>query len=476
MRGMPRQSIAAAALAAGALFGNGGIAAAEPWDQRVVTEHIDQATIAGRLDKAALEALRAKGERLFTGRFTTADGLGRPLATQAIVPTKRKRPPENVFSRTSGLDANACSGCHNQPVAGGAGDFVTNVFVSEGFESAEFDSLDPQFSNERGTNHLFGAGLVELLAREMTADLQGQRAAALAEARRTAKPVTVELASKGVDFGRITAAPGGMLDLSGVEGVDDDLVVRPFSQKGVMTSIRQFTVNALNQHHGIQPRERFGQRWTGERDFDGDGREDELTEGDISAMVAWQAGLKPPVQREPQDPEWRKAAARGSVAFDALGCGECHRRSLPLASLGFADPGPFDMAGTLRSGEVEQPAVYDLALLDWARTLPRNDKGEVLVPLFGDLKRHVISDQEVAVLGNELLAQRFVERDVFMTAELWGVGSTDPYGHRNDLSTLDEVIRAHGGEGRAAREAYISAAEADRRALIAFLQTLVVGP
>jgi hypothetical protein len=80
-----------------------------------------------------------------------------------------------VFLRSAGPDGGSCAACHNQPAIGGAGDFVTNVFVSEGFESADFDSLDPQFSNERGTNHLFGAGLVELLAREMSRDLQSIR-------------------------------------------------------------------------------------------------------------------------------------------------------------------------------------------------------------------------------------------------------------------------------------------------------------
>jgi CxxC motif-containing protein (DUF1111 family) len=94
--------------------------------------------------------------------------------------------------------------------------------------------------------------------------------------------------------------------------------------------------------------------------------------------------------------------------------------------------------------------------------------------LFGDLKRHVIADAQVATLGNELLSQRFVERDQFMTAELWGIASTAPYGHRGDLLTLDEVIRAHGGEARAARDAYIALTAADQSALIAYLKTLVI--
>lgn len=450
------------------------MAGAEPWNEAVMPGAVEQDTLADKLDRAALDALRERGEHLFIGHFTPADGVGRPFATQAIVPTKRKRPPENGFFRSAGMDANSCAGCHNMPIVGGAGDFVTNVFVSEGFESADFDSLDPQFSNERGSNHLFGAGLIELLAREMTADLRETRRRTLEAARGTGKPTTATLASKGVSFGTITAEPDGMLDLAGVEGVDDDLVVRPFSQKGVMTSIRQFTVNALNHHHGMQATERFGPRWTGERDHDGDGVEDEIRDGDISALVAWQAGLKAPVVFEPEQPEWEAAAARGSALFDAMGCVACHKRALPLNSLEFADPGPLDMAGTLRDGELAEPVTYDLALLEWASTLPRDAEGNVLVPLFGDLKRHVIADQEVATLGNELLAQRFVERNVFMTAELWGAGSTGPYGHRNDLPTLDEVIRAHGGEGRAARDRYVAASDEDRTALVAFLKTLVI--
>lgn len=447
--------------------------AEEPWAERVIGAHIDQSTLSGTLDAEALEALRDAGERLFVGRFTETDGVGRPMATQAIVPTKRKRPPAETFVRSAGLDAGSCAACHNQPVDGGAGDFVTNVFTSEGFESADFDSLDPQFSNERGTNHLMGAGLIELLAREMTADLQAVRARALKVARESGQPVTQALETKGVNFGSITAGPDGLVDISGIEGVDADLVLRPFSQKGVMTSLRQFTVNALNHHHGMQAVERFGARWTGEADFDGDGKANEISDGDVSAMVAWQAGLEPPVRTQPQQPAWRDASARGEDVFADLGCGECHIPALPLVSLKFADPGPLDMAGTLREGELAE-VIYDLELLAWAASLPRNEKGEVLVPLFGDLKRHVIADQEVATLGNELLAQRFVERNVFMTAELWGVGSTDPYGHRNDITSLDGIIRAHGGEGRAAREAYIAAAEQERSDLIAFLKTLVI--
>ena len=457
------------ALAAGHTF------AADPWDERTPELGKSGEHVSGKLTKDQLDALVGIGEKLFEAKFTTLDGNGRPFATQAIVPTKRKHPTAvGEFSRTAGMDANACSGCHNMPFPGGAGEFVTNVFVSEGFESADFDSIDPQFSNERGTNSVFGAGLVELLAREITADLKAQRAEALRSAAERKVPVRVKLTSKGIDYGWLNVSPDGMVDMKELDGVDMDLVIRPFSQKGVMTSLRQFTVNALNQHHGMEPAERFGGRWTGTRDFDGDGKPDEMNDGDVSAMVAWQATLKMPTVHVPEDPRWRAAAELGAKQFDAMGCASCHRPTLPLKSLLFDDPGPNDVAGTLNDRQVDHVATYDIGLRDWAKHLKKNDNGEYLVPLFGDLKRHTITDEGQETLGNELMAQRFVDRNIFMTAELWGLASTPPYGHRNDLTTIDEVIRAHGGDARDSAARYKSAAEEDRSALIAYLKTLVI--
>ena len=87
-----------------------------------------------------------------------------------------------------------------------------------------------------------------------------------------------------------------------------------------------------------------------------------------------------------------------------------------------------------------------------------------------------MTDQTVDSFGNELLSQRFVERDVFQTTELWGVGSTSPYGHRGDMTTLDDAIRAHGGEARSSRDAYVEATADERSGVIAFLKTLVIEP
>ena len=357
---------------------------------------------------------------------------------------------------------------HNQPESGGAGEFVTNVFVSEGISDAEFDTLDAQFSNERGTPPLHGSGLVELLAREMTADLQAIRDAAVEEARSSGKAQTVLLESKGVSFGRIIAKPGGFIDIREIEGVDFDLVVKPFSQKGVFTSLRQFSINAMNAHHGMQASERFGEQWTDTSDFDEDGYEDEAPIGDITALVAFQATLPTPRQVMPTAPHLREAVKRGEAAFNDAGCNSCHRRFLPLAKLIFSEPNPYNIAGNLRPGDDEPSVEFELS----DSGLKKDNKGNWLVPLFSDLKRHVIADDEHSYFANELLGQRYIPRNVFLTTKLWGVGNTAPFGHRGDITTLREAISYHGGEANDARSAYEALAKDTQADVIEFLKSL----
>jgi Di-haem oxidoreductase, putative peroxidase len=450
-----------------------GRAGAASWDERVFSAHVDFDAVA-RAGESAIPVLIERGRQLFKAKFTLEDGAGRPKATQAIIPTKRKTGINAPFSRTGGPDSNSCAGCHNDPITGGSGDFVANVFVSEGFESADFDNTDPTFSSERHTIALMGSGLIELLAREMTADLQGTRNDAVKQARASGQDVRADLVSKGVRFGSILAHPDGIVDLSSIEGIDADLILRPFSRKGVFTSLRQFTINAMNIHHGMEAMERFGVRWTGSHDFSESGVPDAVTPGDISALVAFQASLAPPTIKQNLPDDWRIAADEGARQFTKLGCASCHIETLPLKSMTFTDPAPYDMAGTLRSSETGRTIQIDLSKFPFAAQLQKNDKGEWLIPLFSDLKRHMMVDAEVNALGNELQAQRFVERDVFLTPRLWGVGSTVPYGHRGDFRSLDDIISAHGGEARFARDAYLAADKALRDDVVAYLRSLEI--
>ena len=118
------------------------------------------------------------------------------------------------------------------------------------------------------------------------------------------RDVRILLSTKGVDFGFLTARPNGTIDTSEIEGVDRDLIIKPFTQKGVVISLRVFTNNAMNHHHGMQSSERFLDKedvhkamdvLSDMNDYDGDGVENELSSGDITAVTLFQATLKIPV-------------------------------------------------------------------------------------------------------------------------------------------------------------------------------------
>ncbi len=437
-------------------------------DERAVKQHLEQSD----LSNYSFKQIVKHGQVLFDARFTVLDGAGRPAATSAEVPVKRRKGNVPSLFRTAGPDANACSGCHNQPSSGGAGDFVANAFTAEGVTDFEFDTVDPQFSNERGTPHLHGSGYVELLAREMSIDLQAIRAKAVAKARSTKRTVAVKLISKGVSFGELSAHADGFIDINRIDGVDHDLVVRPFGQKGVFTSLRQFSINAMNAHHGIQSDERWGMQWTHSNDFDEDDVKREITSGDISAVTLFQASLPLPISVLPENKVLKHAAVEGERLFVKAACDQCHRQTLPLRALNFVEPGPFNLAGNLR--QTDGQLVYKAELSEAG--LKKDANGNWLIPIFSDLKRHVIADADKPHFANEGLSQRFSARDEFMTAKLWGVGSTAPYGHRGDVTTLMDVILHHGGAAKESRLQFEGLTDLEQRKIVEYLKTLQLTP
>ncbi len=66
--------------------------------------------------------------------------------------------------------------------------------------------------------------------------------------------------------------------------------------------------------------------------------------------------------------------------------------------------------------------------------------------------------------------------DQFLTRKLWDAGSSAPYGHRGDLTTLTEAILAHGGEARTTRDAFAALSAADQGSIVEFLKSMQVLP
>jgi len=442
--------------------------------------HLNQTDIDNRAIK--FKKLLELGEIIFAARWTKIDGQGRPAATGNGAPSKRDPSHDPGFLRTSGTDATSCADCHNQPTVGGAGGFVANVFVLAQVLDPVVETVSADFSNERNTLGMNGSGAIEMLAREMTSDLLAIRASALAQARASAGPVTRSLDSKGINFGQIIARTDGTIDTSKVQGIDADLIIKPFHQKGVVNSVRVFTVNAYNHHHGMEAVERFG---IGQKDnkgnlittndFDEDGVPDELSAGDITAATIFQAAMNIPGRVISDDPARRAAAARGESRFADIGCTDCHKPSLPLNTTLFSEPNPFNPPGNLRIQDVAEAYTFDLT-----RDIPKprleRSGGGAIVRAYTDFKRHVICDDKDPFFRNERVVQAGVPVDQFITRKLWDVGNTAPYGHRGDLTTITEAIIHHAGEARAQRDRFAALTKDQQGEIVEFLKQLQVLP
>src|SRR5215216_4140518 len=168
-----------------------------------------------------------RGRQLFQRKFTKVEGQG-PVMGDGFGDI-------NTNLKVGAGLADSCAACHGRPrgAAGFGGDVVTRP-------------------DSRDAPHLFGLGLKEMLADEITADLRLTRAEAISEAQAQNRSVTKQLASKGVNYGSITANHNGSVNTSQVRGVDADLRVRPFFFHGETISIREFVVGALNAEMGLQ--------------------------------------------------------------------------------------------------------------------------------------------------------------------------------------------------------------------------------
>jgi len=448
------------------------------------------------------------GRRVFSANWTAQEGGGRPLTKGTGTPLADPGDPlvfPRNFNRISAPDANSCAGCHNAPfgITGGGGDFVTNVFVlGQRFDDATFDHADtiatkgafdergaavtlPSIANSRGTLAMFGSGYVEMLARQVTTALR---------AIRDGVPPggSALLSAKGISFGTLSRHADGTWDTSQVQGLPapslastsasspPNLIVRPFHQAGAVISLRQFTNNAMNHHHGIQPTERFG---TG-TDPDGDGFVNELTRADVTAATIFQATMGVPGRVIPRDPVIESAIRNGELKFVAMGCGRCHITRLPLDANGwkFTEPNPFNPPGNLQVGQAPTLTVnLNSGALPGARL--HSTGGITWVPAYTDLKLHDITggpgDPNVEVLDMQEPAGSpgfFAGNRKFVTRKLWGVANEPPYCHHGKFSTLREAVLGHSGEALNERQAFEALSEYDRDSVMEFLKSLQALP
>jgi hypothetical protein len=413
-----------------------------------------------------------RGRQLFQRKFTFEEGAG-PL-------TGDGRGDLNVTLAIGAGLADSCAACHGRP-RGSAG--VGGLVVTR--------------PDSRDAPHLFGLGLKEMLADEITSDLRAIRAAAIAEAVATKQPVSRPLGSKGIDFGSIKGLPDGTVDTEQVRGVDSDLRVRPFFAHGGKLSIREFVVGALNDEMGLQAVDpelaaaKAGGRYVTPAGMVLDGKLDQL-EG-------------PPATRPDEDPDRdglaneipvalvdylefyllnyfkpatykiTEGSEKGRKLFARIGCAGCHipeftiNRDRRVADVETAyDP----ERGLFNNLYATAATLFD-AVDDRSGHPPAKQPRQrafVVKNIYTDFKRH-----DVGPAFYERNYDGSVRRE-FMTTPLWGVATTAPYGHDGRSINLSEVILRHGGEAQAARDAFARLPDVHQGYMLEFLGTLVLFP
>lgn len=413
-----------------------------------------------------------RGRQLFQRKFTRAEGQG-PNAGDGAGDINTN------LAIGAGL-SDSCALCHGRPrgSAGSAGNVVTRP-------------------DSRDAPHLFGLGLKEMLADEITSDLRSIRAQAMLLAHNTGQPITRRLMSKGISYGSITARPNGAVDTSNVQGVDPDLRVKPFFAHGGAFSIRQFVVGALKNELGLEavdPDLRLvsqGGKVTtpsglvldgaldpvdpppaadATSDGDHDGVANEVPQSLVDYLEYYLCNyFKPAVYRE------TPVTRHGQAVFASVGCARCHVANLPIVrDRRVADvTTSYDPLRGIFNNLFASAATMVNTIQD-ASTFPPLKVPQfrpfMVTDFYSDLKRHD-------------LGPNFHERNYdgtvqtqFMTAPLWGVGSTAPYGHDGRSVNLIEVIVRHGGEAQTSRDNFLRLDDEDQATLIAFLNTLVLFP
>ena len=340
---------------------------------------------------------------------------------------------KRVFTPENGLgplfNGNACSECHEDPVAGGVGDEVevhATRFVPP-------NTCDPLFQE--------GGPVIQQNATPLLQAHGIQKEeippSATSQARRTTPPV--------FGFGLIDAIPDETIlayedpndkDGDGISGRANRSIdgrLGRFGRKAAVNSLSDFNAGAFPQEQGITTL-----RLPVEETINGKpvpqgtdpAPDPEISLAEIEQVTNFLRFLAPPPRKFVKDHREQEQVEQGKKIFGKVRCARCHVPEMRT--------GP----SNIQALNKRKVALYSDLLL--------HDMGPVLADICLDL----------------------ATPSEFRTELLMGLRFRKHFLHDGRAKTIKEAIEQHGGEAKNSRDAYTALSAKDKEALLKFLETI----
>ncbi|MEX1024556.1 MAG: di-heme oxidoredictase family protein [Planctomycetota bacterium] len=315
-----------------------------------------------------------------------------------------------------GMNADSCRACHQDPVIGGAGNLELNVSRigdDQGGGGPFTDLPDGQMLSKLFPSFIEGREEYDF----------GQFDNYVFEQRQTPPLFGLGFIDEITEATIVANADPSDLDGDGIVGVPRMIDVNGvpeigrFGWKGQIPNVLDFVRDAMGGECGITTEDDgrgFGMR----TDLDAVA-DPELPIVDIDDIAFFLNNLAAPPRGGNTDP----AVAVGETLFSQIGCAKCHVPTLQ------GPAGPVDLYSDL--------LLHDI----W----PANFRG---------------------------MAEPGAGVGLYQTPPLWGAVHSFPYMHDGRAETLEEAILLHDGTALTVRQSFEALPQADKDALILFLEDL----
>ena len=340
---------------------------------------------------------------------------------------------ERVFIPRDGLgplfNGNSCAECHEDPVTGGEGD--------------EVELHATRFGGKGGCDQLIGEGgpVIQQDATPLLKALgilkEQVPANATAHARRSSPPLFgLGLLDAIPDATILAHEDPGDANGDGVRGHANRTIdgrVGRFGRKAAVAALADFNAGAFPQEMGVttpmSPVEETinGRPVPPETD---PATDPEIPVEDIEKVTAFTRFLAPPPRLIYTNDSDRYLARHGQELFTQLKCATCHVPTMQTAP----------------------SAIKAL-----------NCKS---VALYSDLLVHDLGPENADICLEQAGPSEF------RTGLLMGLRFHERYMHDGSAETLREAIERHGGEAQSARDKFKGMSDADKKALLKFLESL----